>query len=245
MSNENKRTVLITGGNRGIGLAIGRRFGQEGYRVVILDLPAEPGAAAAALTTDTGGAYYCCDITRKARVDEVIADVLGTFGFVDVLVNNAGVLKWTSFIDTTEEEFDLQFNVNVKGIYFVSQPIVRSMIARGRGNIINMGSMGGKDGAAIQTVYCASKAAVIQLTKVMAKELGPHNIRVNSLCPGIIQTDIGNDAPMSADSWLVKTPLGRLGDPEDVAGVAYFLASDDAKYMTGQAINVTGGMMTF
>ncbi|XID90752.1 SDR family NAD(P)-dependent oxidoreductase [Paenibacillaceae bacterium WGS1546] len=240
-----RRTILITGGNRGIGLAIARKFAAAGDRIVILDLPAAPGEEAERTTRDSGGAYFQCDITVKKQVDAVMDEVKARFSHVDVLFNNAGVLRWTSFLDTTEEEFDLQFNVNVKAIYFVSQPVVRGMIERGRGVVINAGSMGGKDGAALQSVYAASKAAVIQLTNIMAKELGPHGIRVNSVCPGIIQTDIGQDAPMTAESWLPRTPLGRLGQPEDVADVAFFLASDDARYMTGQAVNITGGMMIF
>jgi len=240
-----RRTVLITGGNRGIGLAIGTRFGKENDRIVIVDIASEPSEGAARLVAESGGAYYRCDITKKSDVDAVMADVLDRFGFVDVLFNNAGVLKWTSFVDTTEEEFDLQFNVNVKGIYFVTQPIVRKMMERGQGVIINTASMGGKEGVALQSVYCATKAAVIELTKIMAKEFGPYQIRVNSMCPGIIQTDIGSDAPMPADWWLDKSPLGRLGQPEDVADVAFFLASRDARYMTGQAINITGGMCMY
>ncbi|MEW9700018.1 SDR family NAD(P)-dependent oxidoreductase [Paenibacillus sp. SI8] len=240
-----KRTVLVTGGNRGIGLAIGNRFRSEGDRVIILDLPEKPSDAALTLISDSNGGYFSCDISNKSNVDRVIAQVLDEFGFVDVLVNNAGILKWRSFLDTTEEDFDATFNVNVKGMYLITQPIVREMINRSAGNIINMASMGGKLGGPLESAYCASKAAVIELTKIMAMEFGPHNIRVNSLCPGIIQTDMGKDAPKSADHWLEKTPLGRLGRPDEVADVAYFLSSPAARYMTGQAINITGGMIMF
>ncbi|TDF95930.1 SDR family NAD(P)-dependent oxidoreductase [Paenibacillus piri] len=241
----NKRTVLITGGNRGIGLAIGTKFAQEGYAVVILDLPDEPSPEALQLVTSSGGAYFRCDISKKSVVDQVVGPILEQFGFVDVLVNNAGILRWKSVLDTTEEDLDTTFDVNVKGMYFVTQPIAHEMIKRKEGNIINMASMGGKWGGTLESAYCASKAAVIELTRVMAMEFGPSNIRVNSLCPGIIQTRIGEDAPKPSEYWLEKTPLGRLGKPEDVAEVAYFLASPAARYMTGQPINVTGGMIMY
>ncbi|AJY75080.1 SDR family NAD(P)-dependent oxidoreductase [Paenibacillus beijingensis] len=240
-----KRTVLITGGNRGIGLAIGKRFQSEGDRVVILDLPDVPSPEALNLVSENGGAYFTCDISNKSDVDRVVPRILDSFGFVDVLINNAGILKWASFLETTEDDFDSTFNVNVKGMYLVTQPFAREMVARKEGNIINMASMGGKWGATLQSAYCASKAAVIELTKVMAMELGPYNIRVNSLCPGIIKSELGKGSPRSADSWLDKTPLGRLGLPEDVADVAYFIASTEARYMTGQAVNVTGGMIMY
>jgi NAD(P)-dependent dehydrogenase (short-subunit alcohol dehydrogenase family) len=245
MENTNKRTVLVTGGNRGIGLAIGVRFAREGARIVIMDLPDEPSAEALQLVSASGGGYFSCDISNKATVDHVIGQVLEQFGFVDVLMNNAGILRWKSVLETTEDDLDATFNINVKGMYFVTQPIVREMIHRKKGNIINMASMGGKWGGTLESAYCASKAAVIELTRVMAMEFGPHNIRVNSLCPGIIQTQIGKDAPQPPDYWLEKTPLGRLGKPEDVADVAHFLASSEARYMTGQPINVTGGMIMY
>ncbi|MFC5468012.1 SDR family NAD(P)-dependent oxidoreductase [Cohnella suwonensis] len=240
-----KRTVLITGGNRGIGLAIGKKFSREGDRVVLLDLPDQPSPEALSLIAESGGGYFSCDISVKSAVDSVIASIFNQFGFIDVAVNNAGILRWRSFLETTEEDFDCTFNVNVKGLYLVTQPIVREMVERREGAIINIASMGGKWGSTLQSAYCASKAAVIELTKVMAMELGPYNIRANSLCPGIIKSEIGKDSPRPADCWLDKTPLGRLGQPEDVADVAYFLASKDARYMTGQAVNVTGGMIMY
>ncbi|MGB8452283.1 MAG: SDR family oxidoreductase [Anaerocolumna sp.] len=241
------KTILITGGNseRGIGLGTAKRFAKEGWRVVILDLAKEPGEGCRKVIENSNGAYYSCDVSNKAQVDSVMGDLFKKIGFVDVLFNNAGILQWVPFVDVTEEQYDREMNVNLKSMYLVGQPIARKMMEEKRGVIINSGSMGGKDGAAFQSVYAASKGAVIQLTKIMAKELGPYGIRVNSICPGIIQTDIGAGAPDPIVPWIERTPLGRLGDIDDVAGVVWFLANEDSKYLTAQAINITGGMMTF
>ncbi|MGE8081670.1 SDR family NAD(P)-dependent oxidoreductase [Peribacillus loiseleuriae] len=243
-----KRVVLITGGNGGIGLGMAQLFQQKGDHVIILDLPEEPSEDASEVVSNSGGGYWKCDITNKKETEKVIADVVSVIGPVDVLINNAGVLKVHSFIETPEKDLDLIFDVNVKGIYFVTQSIVQSMIDRNRGIIINMASMGGKEGAPGQSAYCASKGAVIELTRVMAMELGSYNIRVNCLCPGIIETEMGrknlND-PEVIQAWIKKSKIGRLGTPNDVAKVAYFLSTDDADYMTGQSINVTGGMIMY
>ncbi|TLS52083.1 SDR family oxidoreductase [Paenibacillus antri] len=240
-----KRTALVTGGNRGIGLAMANKFAKEGDRVVILDLSAEPSEEASRVTEESGGAYFACDVAKQADAERAVREALETFGFVDVLLNNAGISRWRSFLDTTEEDIDAIFNVNVKGIYNVTRPIAGSMMAAKKGVILNTASMGGKWGQPLESAYCASKAAVIELTKIMAMEFGPYNVRANSLCPGIIKTNMSHDAPHADDFWLEKTPLGRLGRPDDVADVAYFLSTHEARYMTGQAVNVTGGMIMY
>ncbi|MCM3655344.1 SDR family NAD(P)-dependent oxidoreductase [Metabacillus litoralis] len=241
-----RRVVLITGGNGGIGLGMAQHFYKKGDRVIILDLPEEPSEEASSVVSNSGGGYWKCDITNKEEAESVLGEVVNVIGPVDVLINNAGLLKVHSFIETPEEDLDLMFNVNVKGIYYVTQPIVQSMIDRNQGVIINMASMGGKEGAPGQSAYCASKGAVIELTRVMAMEFGPYNIRVNCLCPGIIETEMGrknlND-PHEIKAWIKKSKLGRLGTPNDVAKIAYFLSTDDSDYMTGQSVNVTGGMI--
>jgi 3-oxoacyl-[acyl-carrier protein] reductase len=238
-----KRTALVTGGNRGIGLAMANKFAKEGDRVVILDLAAEPSEEASRTTAESGGAYIPCNVADQADAENAVREALEMFGFVDVLMNNAGISRWRSFVDTTEEDFDAIFDVNVKGIYNVTRPIARAMMAAKKGVILNTASMGGKWGQPLESAYCASKAAVIELTKIMAMEFGPYNVRANSLCPGIIKTNMSGDAPRADDFWLEKTPLGRLGRPDDVADVAYFLSTNEARYMTGQAVNVTGGMI--
>lgn len=241
---SHSRVVLVTGANRGIGLAIARRFRQAGDRILILDVEKQPSEAAREATSD--GRYYSCDVTDKSMINSAVERIFDEYGFIDVLVNNAGVQRRRSFLETTEEDIDLIFNVNVKSIFLVSQPVVRRMMEEGRGCILNMASMGGKWGGADESAYCASKAAVIELTKTMAMALGPHNIHVNSVCPGIIMTDMAKTlSPEVLEAWTEKSPLGRLGTPEEVADVFYFLSSPAARYMTGQAINVTGGMIMY
>ena len=242
-----KKTILITGGNgeRGIGLGVGKRFCKEGWRVIILDLAKEPCESCRKVVEESDGAYYSADVTSKVQIDAVMEDVFARFGFVDALFSNAGILQWVPFVDVTEEQFDREIGVNLKSMYIVGQPIARKMMEKGKGSIILAGSMGGKESAPFQSIYAASKGGVIQLTKTLAQELGPYGIRVNCTCPGIIATDMGKGAPDPKVPWIDRTPLGRFGTPEDVAGVVWFLANDDSAYMTGQAINVTGGMMTF
>lgn len=239
------RQVLITGANQGIGLGIAQKFANAGDRVLILDLAKTPSDEALKVVEQSSGQYYSCDITNQAAVQSEIATMISDYRSIDVLINNAGVTRWKSFMDTTEEDIDFIFDVNVKGIYHVSQPVAAQMIKQGHGAIVNTASMGGKWGCPNESAYCASKAAVIELTKIMAMELGPHHIRVNSICPGIIKTNMSIGATTPDSYWLERTPLNRLGTPEDVASVAYFLASSEARYMTGQAINVTGGMIMY
>jgi NAD(P)-dependent dehydrogenase (short-subunit alcohol dehydrogenase family) len=243
---SNARLIVITGANRGIGLAIARRFHQSGDRIIILDLEKQPSDEAMEVVSKSNGKYYPCDVSNKSVIDSVMEQIYNEHGFIEVLVNNAGVQRRRSFLETTEEDFDFIFNVNVKSIYLVSQPVVRHMMRENRGCIINMASMGGKWGGADESAYCASKAAVIELTKTMAMALGPHNINVNSVCPGIIMTEMAKTlSPEVLEAWTEKSPLGRLGSPEEVAEVFYFLSSPSARYMTGQAINVTGGMIMY
>ncbi|MED4141550.1 SDR family NAD(P)-dependent oxidoreductase [Priestia megaterium] len=165
---------------------------------------------------------------------------------IDVLINNAGILKIHSFIETPEEDLDLMFNVILRGIYFVTHPIVRSMMDRNQEVIINMTSKGGKEGVPGRSAYFASKGAVIEWTRVMAMEFESYNIRVNFLCPGIIETEMGRKNlkdPIEIESCVKKSRIGRLGTPEDVAKVVYFLSTEDADYMTGQSVNIIGGMI--
>ena len=242
-----KKTILITGGNgeNGIGLGVGRRFSKEGWRVIILDIAPTPTPGCGNVVTESGGKYYQCDVSDKKQVDSVIGEIYDTFHKIDVLHNNAGILQWRSFTEYTEEEIDRELRINLKGMFLVGQPVARKMIEERNGCIIFTGSMGGKESAANQSVYAASKGGVIQLAKTLSKELGPYGIRVNSICPGIIETDMCNDCPEPDVPWIKRTPLNRFGTPDDVASVVWFLAGEDARYITGQAVNITGGMMTF
>ena len=181
----------------------------------------------------------------------MVAETLEALGAVDLLVNNAGLCRLGAIAEFSEADWRATFRVNVDGVFFCCQAVLPHMLARGRGNIVNLASWSGKAGAPYFGPYCASKFAVIGLTQSLAKEVAPRGIRVNAVCPGIVagtemraQVDAESRAlgrPTSADrvDWI---PMGRLAEPEDVAGVVAFLASDDARYMTGQAVNVTGGL---
>jgi len=240
---KNQR-VVVTGGARGIGASIVRAFAAEGARIVIVDLLIDE---AAALADDIGGHAINCDLADQADTVQAITNAISELGGIDVLVNNAGVFKITPLLDISAEEWDWVFAINARSMLLTTQVAARAMIEQGSGGkIVNTASMGGKVGAANQAHYAASKAAVISLTQVSAAELGEHGINVNSICPGYVLTEMGaatrTDAMVA--EWSALSPLGRLADPSDVASMALFLASEDASYCTGQAMNVSGGMIS-
>ncbi len=234
--------MIVTGGARGIGADIVRSFGSEGASVAILDRLTHE---ASALASEVGGIGVTCDLADAESTRAGMAAAISQLGGVDVLVNNAGVFTITPLLDISADEWDWVFSINVRAMLLTTQVAAASMIEQGGGKIVNMASMGGKVGAAGQAHYAASKAAVISLTQVSAAELGPHGINVNSICPGYVLTEMGA-ATRTADQvaeWSAKSPLGRLAETSDVAAMALFLASPDADYCTGQALNVTGGMI--
>jgi 3-oxoacyl-[acyl-carrier protein] reductase len=235
--------IVVTGAARGIGAAIARRYAAEGAQLALVDVRADDLAGAAAAL---GAKAVAGDLGTATGATAAFDEAIGTLGGVDVLVNNAGILRFAPLLDITADEWDEMFAVNTRSMLLGIQAAARSMIAEGTpGRIINMASMGGKLGAPNQAHYAASKAAVISLTQVAAKELGPHGINVNSICPGYVLTEMGaaTRTEEMVAGWSAMSPLGRCADPDDVAGVALFLASPESAYMTGQAINVTGGMM--
>jgi 3-oxoacyl-[acyl-carrier protein] reductase len=235
--------VVVTGGSQGIGRAIATAFGAEGASVTILDRLIDE---ATAVADEIGGAAVECDLADAASTRAAIDEAIAGLGGIDVLVNNAGVFKITPLLDISADEWDWVFAVNVRAMLLTTQAAARTMIDQGQGGkIVNMASMGGKVGAANQSHYAASKAAVISLTQVSAAEFGAHGITVNSICPGYVLTEMGaaTRTPEMVAAWSSKSPLGRLADPSDVAAMALFLASSDADYCTGQAMNVTGGMI--
>ncbi len=239
------RRVVVTGAARGIGAEIARRIAADGGRIAILDQLTDEASAVAA---PFDGIVVGCDLADAASTTAATEQAIEALGGVDVLVNNAGVFRITPFLDISADEWDWIFTVNVRSMLLTTQVAARSMIAAGHGQggkIVNLASMGGKVGAAGQAHYAASKAAVISLTQVSAAELGVHGINVNAICPGYVLTEMGADTrtPEQVAEWSAKSPLGRLADPGDVAKMAMFLASSDADYCTGQAINVTGGMI--
>lgn len=237
------RRVVVTGGARGIGAEIVRRCADEGATVAILDQLAD---AAAVLAAEVAGIAIACDLVDADSTTTALVDAIDRLDGIDVLVNNAGVFRITPLLDISPDEWDWVFAVNVRSFLLTTQIAARAMIEQATGGkIVNMASMGGKVGAAGQAHYAASKAAVISLTQVSATELGPHGINVNAICPGYVLTEMGASTrtPEMIDEWTKRSPLGRLADPRDVAAMALFLASSEADYCTGQAMNVTGGMI--
>jgi 3-oxoacyl-[acyl-carrier protein] reductase len=235
--------VVVTGGARGIGGEIASRMSTEGARVAILDrLVAEGTAHAAAL----GGTFHEVDLVDPEATAAATTAAIDALGGVDVLVNSAGILQLKPLLDVTVADWNRMFSINTRAMLTTMQVAVRHMLADGHGGkIINLASMAAKKGGANEGHYAASKAAVVALTRAAALEWGEHGITANSLCPGYILTDMGAATRTEADiaTWSTYSPLGRLGQAADVAGVAAFLASSDADYLTGQAINVTGGMV--
>ncbi len=237
------KRVVVIGGARGIGGEIATRFASEGARVAVLDRLVDCGTA---LADAIGADFHEVDLIDPLSAQRVTEGAIESLGGVDVLVNSAGILRFSTLLDVSVENWNETFAINARAMLTTMQASARSMIAAGTGGkIINIASMAAKKGGANEGAYAASKAAVVALTRVAALEWGEHGITANSLCPGYILTEMGADTRTEADvaAWSALSPLGRLGIPEDVARVALFLATPDSDYLTGQAINVTGGMV--
>ena len=242
------RIAIITGAARGIGLAIARRFVTEGATVVISDVLDAEGEAAA---RRIGASYMHCNVSQSADVNALVADVAERHGAVDILVNNAGIAVPGDFLDVSEADFDRVIGINLKGSFLMLQAVARLMVkqaAAGRkpGAIVNMSSV--NDTLAIPAIvsYCVSKGGVSQLTRATSIALAPHGIRVNAIGPGTINTDMAKGVladKAALNRAMSRTPMGRVGEPEEVASIAAFLASDDASYITGETIYVDGGRM--
>ncbi|NEM91438.1 SDR family NAD(P)-dependent oxidoreductase [Galbitalea soli] len=235
--------VVVTGGARGIGGAIAASYSREGARVAILDRLVGEGTA---LAHELGGTFHPVDLLDPEATTAATQAAVDGLGGVDVLVNSAGILRFTPLLDLTVEDWNETFSINTRAMLTTMQVVARRMIAAGTGGkIINLASMAAKKGGAGEGAYPASKAAVVALTRVAALEWGRYGITANSLCPGYILTEMGaaTRTEEMVREWASYSPLGRLGEPEDVAAVALFLASHDSDYLTGQAINVTGGMV--
>lgn len=235
--------VIVTGGARGIGGAIAARFADEGAQVAVLDRLVDAGTAHAAAI---GASFHEVDLADPDAASDAAARAIAALGGVDVLVNVAGIFELRPLLEIGVDAWDRMFAVNARAMLVTMQAVAPPMIAQRRGSIVNLASMAAKQGGAMEAHYAASKAAVVALTRAAAAEWGCHGIRANAICPGYVPTEMGasgRDEALMA-SWRAKSPLGRLGEPSDVASTALFLASDEAGYLTGQAINVTGGMIT-
>ena len=244
------RVALITGGAAGIGKATAERFAEEGAKVVICDVMEEIGQATAQAL---GARFYKVNVMDRAAVQAWVDDVWNAYGRIDILVNNAGILRDNQLVKVKdgaltgqmpEADFDLVIGVNLKGVFNCAQAVAPYMAKQGRGVILNASSIVGLDGNFGQTNYVATKSAVIGMTKVWARELGRHNIRVNAVAPGFTATDIIKTMPDKIiEGMKARTPLGRLGEPRDIANAYLFLASDEASYITGAVLRVDGGIV--
>jgi glucose 1-dehydrogenase len=246
---ENK-VAIVTGGAHGIGLAVAKRYVAEGARVTIADVDSAAGEAAAKALGNSAR-FVATDVGDARAAEHVVAETCRAFGDLDILVNNAGIIHGADFLDLAEADFDRVLRVNLKGAFLVGQAAARRMVAQveaGKppGSIINMSSINAVVAIANHTPYCVSKGGVDQLTKVMALALAPHGIRVNAIGPGSIMTDILKAVATDKEAKrriLARTPLGRIGEPDEIAAIAVFLASADASYITGETIYADGGRL--
>ncbi|WLI90052.1 SDR family oxidoreductase [Massilia sp. R2A-15] len=239
------KVAIVTGATQGIGLACAERLVREGARVMLVDI--KPEGEQAAQKFGDAARFFAADVSQKADVDAMIAATLQAFGRIDILINNAGVTHAADFLDLSEDDFDRVLRINLKSMFLCGQAAAREMVKRQSGCIINMSSVNSELAIPNQVPYVVSKGGVNQLTKVMALNLAPHGIRVNGIGPGTILTELAKKAvlasPEARHTILSRTPIGRCGEPEEVASIAAFLASDDASYMTGQTIYADGGRL--
>ena len=242
---ENK-VALVTGASRGIGREIARTLAKEGAMVIINYNGSEARALEAKeLIEKEGGkaSIYQCNVSDFDACEKMVKDLVKEFGHIDILVNNAGITRDNLIMRMKEEDFDAVLNINLKGTFNTIRHLSRQMLKQKSGKIINISSVSGIMGNAGQAIYSASKAGVIGLTKTMARELASRGITVNAVAPGFITTDMTDVLSDSVkEAILGQIPMKTMGEPEDIAGAVAFLASDDAKYITGQVLNVNGGM---
>jgi glucose 1-dehydrogenase len=239
------KVALVTGAAQGIGFACAQAFAAEGARLVVSDVNSDKGRKAA---ESLGAAFARCDVSRRDQVNDAVAVAVESYGRLDILVANAGIVHAADFLDLKEEDFDRVLAVNLKGIFLAGQAAARQMVKQGGGgSIINMSSVNAVMAIPNQVPYVVSKGGINQLTKVMALSLAPHKIRVNGIGPGTILTELARTAvlgnPEAERKILSRTPLGRMGEPMEIGKVAVFLASDEASYMTGQTLYPDGGRL--
>jgi D-sorbitol dehydrogenase (acceptor) len=254
------RHALLTGAGGGIGLAVARAYLAQGARCTLVDLQPDPSQSVQALISGNAGRahYLCADVAQSAQIDAMVTAARGRFGTIEILFNNAAIFDLAPLLESDEAMYERLFAVNVKGAFFVMQKVLAQMLSddkmvRGRGAVINVASQAGRRGEALVAHYCASKAAVISYTQSAALAMAPHGIRVNAIAPGVIDTPMwaSVDALFARYEGLAPgakkiavgkaVPLGYMGRPDDIAGAAVFLASDEAAYITAQTLNVDGG----
>ena len=251
-----ERVVIVTGGAAGIGAATVKKFASEGARVAIWDVDAARGDSLATSLNHSGetATYRQVDVTSAASVDAAVQQVIGAWGRIDVLVNNAGIVRDAQLIKVkdgeivatmTDSAFDAVLGVNQKGVFLCTRAVAQQMITQKSGVVLNASSVVGLYGNFGQTNYVGTKFAVIGMTKVWARELGRFGIRVNAVAPGFIATEILKDMPEKiVQAMVARTPLGRMGQPEDIANAYFWLASDAASFVHGAVLSVDGGVVT-
>lgn len=244
------RTALVTGASRGIGRAIALGLARRGYDVAVNDVERQKeelqNVADAIRAMGRGAFVAIADVSDKRAVQKMISAIIAESGRIDAVVNNAGILIASDVEHLPEETWDAVLDVNAKGAFLVTQAVLPVMKKQAYGRIVNIASIGGKHGAPEQAHYSASKAAIMGFTRVLAQEVGEAGITANCVCPGIIATEMGRtnlDDPAVSEAWRQKTAMRRIGEPEDVVGAVAFLASDDAAFITGQSLNVDGGIV--
>jgi 3-oxoacyl-[acyl-carrier protein] reductase len=244
------RVALVTGASRGIGRAIALGLAGRGYDVAVNDIERQKeelqGVADAIRAMGRKAFVAIADVSDKKAVQTMVSAIVAESGRIDAVVNNAGILIASDVEHLPEQAWDAVLDVNAKGAFLVTQAVLPVMKKQAYGRIVNIASIGGKHGAPEQAHYSASKAAIMGFTRVLAQEVGEMGITANCVCPGIIATEMGRtnlDDPAVSEAWRQKTAMRRIGEPEDVVGAVAFLASDDAAFITGQSLNVDGGIV--
>lgn len=247
MTDSMKKTAIVTGGSRGIGAATALLLARRGWRVAVgcRENLAKAEELCGALAAEGYEAFpFRGDVSSAAEMEAMARAALERWGQIDLLVNNAGIAQQKLFTDITEEDWDRMFAVNVRGLYTCCRAVVPHMVRRQSGNIVNISSIWGQVGASCEVHYSAAKAAVIGFTKALAKELGPSNIRVNCVAPGVIATEMNAALDQDTlDALREETPLGCIGRPEEVARAILWLAEEESSFVTGQVIGVNGGFV--
>jgi NAD(P)-dependent dehydrogenase (short-subunit alcohol dehydrogenase family) len=249
------RIALVTGGGSGIGEGICIRFAEEGAHIAVADIREEIANEVTKKIRTLGRDSIALkiDVSQRLEVEKTVEKIINYFGRIDILVNSAGISNIIPFIETTDEIWDNTISINLRGTFLCCQVVIQQMLKQGKGKIINLSSQSGKRGTSWSAAYCASKAGIIGLTQSIATEFAPNRININAICPGIVFTpmwdkqleDYGRKKNLLKeevkDYLLSKIPLGYFAEPQEVANLAVFMASDESDYMTGQAINFTGG----
>jgi NAD(P)-dependent dehydrogenase (short-subunit alcohol dehydrogenase family) len=247
------KRAFVTGGANGIGRAIAHALARSGVKVALADIDGEM-ARRTAQEVGAGSIAIEIDVRKRASVERAFDEALRLLGGCEICIANAGVSTMSHALDLTDEDWDFNFAVNARGIFLANQIAARHFVAQGAGSIVNTASLAAKVGAPLLAHYSASKFAVLGWTQALARELAPNGIRVNAVCPGFVKTGMQSreiewesrlrnvSAQQVVDDYVAQTPLGRLEEPEDVADVVVFLCSDRARFMTGQGVNVTGGV---